>query len=1183
MPDTSNVKPFLSLGRKISRLMPGFAIQVVFDTEDDAAATYNDTLSPALEAAGLSPHVAVNRSKNRLDIAIELDAPVPFDVWQRHAAELSDLLTTHAPALAADIVSLVDPGCVAPTLDVCTLNAAEADVSDRIEGRLYSISEIEILCSPVAAPALSDMTAQSLPPLPPLPPQDPALDEAFMRRIDADIVCIGIGNGKGKPTRAVFVNAAGVYEAARDRSQRDEVWVDYADFDPLATDPHATDRENEYAGGRHHNAANVRTLDRIRSDIDIHETGFNKKGDPAHATQAAGYAAGGAFYRGLLGLEPTVINSGGGVQVHIELDQRHDPRNVDALATRILALATGFDIRLSVDDTKWDGVLGYMRAPGSWNMKLADKPRPVYVLELGRKHSIEEVEEAVSRAEGVLGLDARQTPGASKPSPQARIDAAKVRVVSSDTPSVPPHIAAARAQRAAGASVLPTGRLGGDLDAHKARQDIERAVAALDVIAQRDAWDILVPGRGGHVLRRDVAMALNRAARHDKFTAPPAGSDDACEDTEEMRLAKAAYHRVFDPETAHEGVNDGIWQRCNRAVNDHLRQVAAFNERGDRDGAADLMARAKTAGSLVAAARKALERDGVPTEAWPVLLRPPVAAVLGESGPEVRLSPEQAQELDVPSIEETLDVVCLEDVGEPGISPGAPADLVDDSFEAGTLAAIPDAANPQGPAQHQVMTRRDAARRALSTMRRRLIPIVDISGKPGAFDAVRGQRLNRDLMGIMAQGWGSAAALPIFLSNDYVIWRAGTCKALGLPYLAIDGNHVNEFRGFDVDLNKTPYTPTPQLEQAVDVLIEFIREVICDDDAASFEYVMRWVAWKFQNRHLLPKVALVLRSDREGTGKTTFANLMARLLAPTARRVSQPGQLAGRFNDVLRGAGLVIAEEAFFAGDPTMRGPLYDLITNERIATEAKNLPIEQTRNHCGVIMLTNARWAVPAKEKSRRFAVLSVSEKYAYGEPGAPAYWRKVAPLVRNANVILAFAARMQAIKIARPPWEGIPETEALMGQKLTGLEPQNRQIYDMLQTGVLGNHQTKTVVNGGRAWATSGVVLDTKSVDELVSAINDYLRGRNKHHADIGRRSVVEQLKKTIGAKSIKDKRTSSMTLHIPKLDDARDAFGKFMGGPIGWEEDATSEADVVPTLDTPRLPERKQAKAVATGDTR
>lgn len=520
--------------------------------------------------------------------------------------------------------------------------------------------------------------------------------------------------------------------------------------------------------------------------------------------------------------------------------------------------------------------------------------------------------------------------------------------------------------------------------------------------------------------------------------------------------------------------------------------------------------------------------------------------------------------LDLPSVEDTVGLEDVEPGIEPGVSHGVPPDVLDDSFEQGVLAQFPDAATPA--AQATVLTRREHARAVLAKMRRQIVMLVDQTGKAAAFDAVRGKRMGMDLFRTVAQGWGSAGAVSVFASNPYVPWRKGTCQSLGLPYLAVDNDFVNEFRGFDIDWTRQSYTPEPRLEAAVDELFDFIREVICNSDAASFDYIVRWVAWKFQNRHLLPRVALVLRSDREGTGKSTFANLVARLLAPAARRVSQPSQLAGRFNDVLRGAGLVVAEEAFFAGNPELRGPLYDLIANETIATEAKNLPIEQTRNHCGVIMLTNAGWAVPAKQHSRRFAVFEVSEKYAYGEQGAANYWRRVIPLTRNRDVVLAFAARLQRMKVVRPPWEDVPETQALMDNKLRGLDPLDRLIYDMLSTGVLGDPVGAIgALPASQAWRDNGVTLSTKEIDTLTRVVNDHLRssgaGGKRAPALISRPAVVKRLNKTLGSESIKCTRTRLAALRLRPLTASRSAFEKFMGGCIEWEEAATVELDELP----------------------
>ena len=88
------------------------------------------------------------------------------------------------------------------------------------------------------------------------------------------------------------------------------------------------------------------------------------------------------------------------------------------------------------------------------------------------------------------------------------------------------------------------------------------------------------------------------------------------------------------------------------------------------------------------------------------------------------------------------------------------------------------------------------------------------------------------------------------------------------PGFSIDGTY-NIWSGFDVLPEKG--------WQNQRRLLRHIREVICAGDKIAFNYLMRWLAWSIQHPDRKAETMIVLKSAKQGTGKTTLNNVMSRI------------------------------------------------------------------------------------------------------------------------------------------------------------------------------------------------------------------------------------------------------------------------------------------------------------------
>jgi hypothetical protein len=152
-------------------------------------------------------------------------------------------------------------------------------------------------------------------------------------------------------------------------------------------------------------------------------------------------------------------------------------------------------------------------------------------------------------------------------------------------------------------------------------------------------------------------------------------------------------------------------------------------------------------------------------------------------------------------------------------------------------------------------------------------------------------------------------------------------------------------------------------------LLRHIREVICAGDKVALKYLMRWLAWCIQHPDRKAETMIVLKSAKQGTGKTTLSSVTAML----ARSMTS-GAFFGQFTPELEPVVFIDADEMVFAGDHDGHRALKSIITSETISLELKGGKSWQIPNRFHIIMTTNGEHAVQSGVGDRRNFVLEVS-----------------------------------------------------------------------------------------------------------------------------------------------------------------------------------------------------------------
>jgi hypothetical protein len=220
---------------------------------------------------------------------------------------------------------------------------------------------------------------------------------------------------------------------------------------------------------------------------------------------------------------------------------------------------------------------------------------------------------------------------------------------------------------------------------------------------------------------------------------------------------------------------------------------------------------------------------------------------------------------------------------------------------------------------------------------------------------------------------------------------------------------------------------------------EMTREILCDNDEESYEYVMNWMACAVQMPQEPGGTALVFKGPK-GHGKGSLANAFVELFGKHGMHISSHEQFVGRFNAHLWDKVALFAHEAFWAGDKKAEGVLKGLITEREITYEAKFQSARKGKNRIHIIMASNDDWVVPAgMDRERRYAVFNVPDS-----PRDDKYWGRLHNEMKNGGYAKMLWDLQRRDISAFNPQRDIPKTQALVEQKIRTMDTKMAWLYE-------------------------------------------------------------------------------------------------------------------------------------------
>ncbi len=319
---------------------------------------------------------------------------------------------------------------------------------------------------------------------------------------------------------------------------------------------------------------------------------------------------------------------------------------------------------------------------------------------------------------------------------------------------------------------------------------------------------------------------------------------------------------------------------------------------------------------------------------------------------------------------------------------------------------------------------------------------------------------------------------------------------------------------------------------------EFLLQVICNHDAESLVYLIRYLAHMWQKPEEKPGIAIVLLGG-QGTGKGTFFQLLASIWTRTTLQVSSVDHVVGGFNAAMERNFIINMDEALFSGDRRSMGRLKSMITEPTITIEQKYQPRRTVGSIHRFFAASNHQHFGNIEKDDRRFVFLRVSDE----RKGDHNYFKQLYKAMDDPVQLGAFVNLLATTDITDFNVRSKPNTSELIQQKLQSLRGFERFWYEVLCTGYLDFPDQYT----SQAWRESRFI-STKSLTATYEKhARKYRQYDSIQSTEINKGLAIWCSDARQDRKKINNEQQRGYQL--PHIDLAKENFEEAIGGKVDW----------------------------------
>lgn len=329
------------------------------------------------------------------------------------------------------------------------------------------------------------------------------------------------------------------------------------------------------------------------------------------------------------------------------------------------------------------------------------------------------------------------------------------------------------------------------------------------------------------------------------------------------------------------------------------------------------------------------------------------------------------------------------------------------------------------------------------------------------------------------------------------------------------------------------------------LLRDYLRDVICNGDSKTFDYLIGFMAHMLQKPEDKPGIMVVLLGG-QGTGKGVYFKLLKAIWPRTTVTISDVDQVLGKFNAVLERTFIVCMDEALFAGDKRAIDKLKSTVTEPCLQIEQKYQPTRTIESVHRFFAASNHDHFANVERDDRRFVFLRVSTNHQQDTT----YFGVIAKCIEDPVTLGALIYYLKRKDLTRFNVRVKPKTNEHLTQKLRSLHGFDRYWYEVLSTGEFSGKGLSCDL-----WSTS-IFLPTSN---LLDAYREFNKNAERH-STIQEGQVAESIRRMCPSaqrnrKLVNKYGRSDMKrgYDLPDLKKARDEFSKFIGGSPEWDDDA------------------------------